>query len=101
MTIVQSAQYKELETKLGTNLCREEWAYFQEYARYFKSNPKEQAYGILIMGSKPSEDNMIYSSDIGDLRIKHLRALTQWGTGSPGHQQRKFLNWLEKMEGKA
>lgn len=101
MTLTGLDTFRTLSAKLGTKVVTQEWEYFQEWARRFDLNEPEKRYGILIMDQAPKEENMIYSPDIGELRLKHLERLTVFGTGSAGERQRKFLNWLEKMEGKS
>jgi hypothetical protein len=98
---LQQERYNKIVIELGSATVSEEWKYFEEWARRFDQNEPAKRYGILIMGEIPSEANMIYSEDVLELRVKHLEALSGFGTGSPGAKQRKFLNWLEKVEGKA
>lgn len=93
--------YRGLIAELGPKVVAREWEYYQEYARNFKDNTPEERYGILIMDQDPQDSNMLYAADPLTLRIIHLKALCKLGTGSAGERQRKFLNWLEKMEGKA
>lgn len=85
-----------------SNQVPEEWPYFIEWARRFEDNVPEHRYGILIMGTDPKEENMIYAPDVMELRLKHIdylldhsELLRQTISGFVN-----FLNWLEGMEGK-
>lgn len=85
-----------------TRKVPEEWEYFQEYVRRFPRNKPEERYGILIMGSKPCDENMLYASGPMELRnkhIDHLRAHPELLEGSIAAFVH-FLQWLEGVEGK-
>lgn len=81
----QRKSFSDLYRILGSKLIDEEWKYFQKYARCFDSNSIDKRYGILIMGTKYTIENMIYESDPKLLRILHLNKLSLLGTGSIGH----------------
>lgn len=90
----------ELIHRLGSKAVESEWLYFQEYARRFPDNEPAKRYGILVMDQPPKEENMIYAPGPRELRKLHLELLSVLGTGSDGEKQRRFLDWLERAEGK-
>lgn len=101
----EEARYRMAEAirKIGLPLMNEEWEYFQEYARNFKQTEKDpnKQYGILIMNSAPLESNMIYAKDPLHLRTLHLEALAEGKHLGLGHQVRRYLDWLERIERKS
>jgi hypothetical protein len=96
-------RYSQCSRILGSNVVDQEWNYFKEYARRFDNNPVDKRYGILVMGSELSQENMLYASDADILRILHLERLSNpnhFVGINDGHKVRKMVDWLEKMEGK-
>lgn len=84
---------------LTASVIDKEWDYFKEWARRFPENDDTHRYGILPIGTESKEENMIFDSDVKNLRIKHLNHVYDNGV-DVGHKQRIFINWLERMEGK-
>jgi hypothetical protein len=89
----------ELMRSVGSKVIEVEWEYFKEWARRFPDYPKEKRYGILPLGAPVSEESIIYDEDILNLRRKHLTYIATEG-GDDGMKVRRFINWIEKMEGK-
>lgn len=80
----------------------EEQVYFMKWARRFDDHPFKQRYGILIMNSKPCDENMIWAECprvLHKMHIEHLinhrELIINTASGL-----RRFLNWLEGVEGK-